>query len=379
MLDRRRLLISAAAFAGHAASARAATSYDWQTTSGDEAGFASGFGARLDQFVLSGQAANIHGVVVARRGRLVLEKYYEGDDQVRDDKGRAHFERVAFSAQRNHELRSVTKSIVGLLYGIALREGKVPPLDRPLLAQFPQYADLPDLSQRRRWTIAHAITMTLGIDWDEDLSYDDPRNGQTAMEAASDRYRYVLERPIVAVAGERWIYCGGATALIGKIIENGTKRSLHDYAHTVLFDPLELGPTEWRSGRDGERNFASGLSMRPRDLARIGQLLLDGGKTGEQQVVPADWLEASFMPAVTIRDRREYGYHWYVGELAFNALDGPRRERWIAAMGNGGQRLYVFPRLELLVVMTAGNYNRRDQGTPPNRLLTEIILPNLGA
>jgi CubicO group peptidase (beta-lactamase class C family) len=377
MLDRRRLLISGAAFVGHAASARAAISYEWQTTSADEAGFAPGFGTRLDQFVLSGQAANIHGVVIARRGRLVLEKYYEGDDQVRDDKGRAHFERVAFSAQRNHELRSVTKSIVGLLYGIALREGKVPPLDQPLLAQFPQYTDLPDLWQRRRWTIAHAITMTLGIDWDEDVSYDDPRNGQTAMESASDRYRYVLERPIVAVAGERWIYCGGATALIGKIIENGTKRSLHDYARAVLFDPLGLGQTEWRSGRDGERNFASGLSIRPRDLACIGQLLLDGGKAGEQQVVPADWLEASFKPAVTIRDRREYGYHWYVGELVFNALDGPRRERWVAAMGNGGQRLYVFPRLELLLVMTAGNYNRRDQGTPPNRLLTEIILPNL--
>jgi len=115
MLDRRRLLISAAALAGHAASARAAMSYEWQATSTDEAGFASGFGARLDQFVLGGQAANIHGVVIARRGRLVLEKYYEGDDQVRDDKGRAHFEGVAFSAQRNHELRSVTKSIVGLL------------------------------------------------------------------------------------------------------------------------------------------------------------------------------------------------------------------------------------------------------------------------
>ena len=307
----------------------------------------------------------------------MLEKYYEGDDQVRDEKGRPHFERVTFSASRSHELRSVTKSIVGLLYGIALRDGKVPPLNQPLLAQFPQYTDLPDLWQRRRWTVEHAITMTLGIDWNEDVSYDDPRNGQAAMEGAADRYRYVLEQPIVAVAGERWIYCGGATALIGKIIENGTKQSLHDYARAVLFDPLGLGRTEWRTGRDGERNFASGLSMRPRDLVRIGQVLLDGGKVGERQIVPADWLEASLKPAVTIRDRREYGYQWYLGEVVFIGPNGPRRERWIAAMGNGGQRLYVFPRLELLVVVTAGNYNRHDQGTPPNRLLTEVVLPNL--
>jgi hypothetical protein len=83
----------------------------------------------------------------------------------------------------------------------------VPPLDQPLLAQFPQYTDLPDLWQRSQWTIEQTITMTLGIDWNEDLPYDDPRNGQTAMEAAAVRYRYVLAQPIIAVAGERWIYC----------------------------------------------------------------------------------------------------------------------------------------------------------------------------
>jgi CubicO group peptidase (beta-lactamase class C family) len=378
MLDRRTLLFAAAAFAGHAVSARGAASHEWQTTTPAEEGFAPGFGARLDQFVLSGQANNTHSVIVARRGRLVFEKYYKGDDQVRDENGRAHFEQVAFSAERGHELRSVSKSIVGLLYGIALSRGMVPSVDQPLLAQFPRYTDLPDLWQRRQWTIAQAITMSLGIDWNEDLPYDDPRNGQTAMEAAADRYRYVLAQPIVALAGERWIYCGGATALIGKILENGTRQSLHDYARAVLFDPLGLGPTEWRVGRDGERNFASGLAMRPRDLARIGQMMLDGGKLGQKQIVPVDWLEASLKPSVNIRDGREYGYHWYLGEFVFDRFDGRHRERWIAAFGNGGQRLYVFPRLELLVVMTAGNYNRRDQGTPVYRLLTEIILPNVG-
>ena len=377
MLDRRKLLVGATALAGYSALARAAVPYEWRTTSPAEAGFVPGFGERLDQFVLSGQATNIHGVIIVRRGAVVFENYFEGDDQVRDEDGRAHFERVAFSAERSHELRSVSKSIVGLLYGIALREGKVPPLGEPLLAQFPQLTDLPDASQRQRWTVRHAITMTLGIDWNENLSYDDPRNGQTAMDRAADPYRYVLEQPIVAAPGERWIYCGGATALIGKILENGTKQKLPDYARAVLFDPLGLGPTEWRIGPNGERNFASGIAMRLRDLARVGQMLLERGKVGEQQVVSADWLEESFKPQVTIRDRREYGCHWYLGEMVFNSADGPCQERWIAAFGNGGQRLYVFPRLDLLVVITAGNYNRRDQGTPPNRVLTEMILPSL--
>jgi CubicO group peptidase (beta-lactamase class C family) len=372
-LDRRMLLTGAAALLAQTR-ARAAPVPDWQPVALADAGFAPDLEAKLDQFITS-RAANIHGVVIVRRGRLVLERYYEGDDQVRDDQGRTRSERITFSPERSHELRSVTKSIVGLLYGIALGEGKVPALDQLLLAQFPQYADLPDMSQRRRWTIAHAITMTLGTDWDEDLSYDDPRNGQTAMEAAPDRYRYVLEQPIVAVAGDRWIYCGGATALIGKILEKGTGQSLHDYARTVLFDPLGSGPSGWRVGRDGERNFASGLGMRPRDLARIGQMLLDGGRAGERQIVPAEWLEASFRPAVRINDRRQYGYHWYLGEVAFNGPEGRRRAGWIGAIGNGGQRLIVFPQLELVVVITAGNYNQRNRA--PDDVFNEVILPGL--
>jgi CubicO group peptidase (beta-lactamase class C family) len=353
---------------------RAAVPYEWQTT---EEGFAPGFGRRLDQFILSGQARNVHCVIVARRGRLVAEHYYEGEDQIRIGGGRTRVERVAFDAERSHELRSVTKSIVGLLYGIALDAGKVPPLDTSLLTQFPQYSDLPDMWQRQRWTIRHAMTMTLGIDWNEDLSYDDPRNGQTAMEAAPDRYRYVLEQPIVAVAGDRWIYSGGATALIGKLIEKGVGRAIHDYARNVLFDPLGLGSTEWRIGRDGETNFASGLAMRPRDLLHIGQMLIDSGKEGERQLVPATWLEDSFKPAVRINDRRQYGYHWYLSDALLDRPEGRRRERMIAAFGNGGQRLFVFPGLDLVVVVTAGNYNSRDQGEGPARVLNDVVLPSL--
>src|SRR5437867_4280208 len=118
MLDRRKLLVGATALAGYSALARAATPYEWQTMSPAEAGFVTGFGWRLNQFILTGNAPNVHGVIIMRRGKLVLESYFEGDDQVRDENGRAHFERVAFSTERSHELRSVSKSIVGLLYGI---------------------------------------------------------------------------------------------------------------------------------------------------------------------------------------------------------------------------------------------------------------------
>jgi CubicO group peptidase (beta-lactamase class C family) len=375
MLDRRKVLLGAAAFPLAQASASAATSFEWQTAMPTDVGFAPDFATRLDQFIV-GWNRNIHSMIVVRRGRMVFEQYYEGDDLVRAADGSAAPARVIFTAERSHEVRSVTKSIVGLLYGIALSEGKVPPIDAPLLAQFPQYTDLPDMAQRRGWTTRHALTMTLGTEWDEDISYADPRNAETAMERAPDRVRYVLEQPIVAAAGERWIYNSGTTVLIGKIIEKGVGTSIHDYAQQVLFDPLGIGPTEWRLVREGETIFGGGLGMRPRDLARIGQMLLDGGKAGDRQIVPAAWLEDSFKPAARIiNDRRHYGYHWYVGNVPFDSPEGRRWARGIGAAGNGGQRLVVFPDLELVVVITAGNYNLR--GRAPDDIFNEVLLPSI--
>jgi CubicO group peptidase (beta-lactamase class C family) len=362
MIDRRSLLIGGAALSVARAAARAATPLAWQTTAPAEAGFVPDFASRLDRF-LTNQAQNIHGVVIVRRGRLVLERYREGFDP-------------AGEAQLLHDLRSVTKSVIGLLYGIALDEAKAPGLDAPLLAQFRRYTDLPDMAQRRRWTIRHAITMTLGLDWDEvDRAYGDPGNGHTAMEAAPDLYRHVLEQPIVSVAGERWTYCSGATALLGKILEIGTKQPLHDYARAVLFDPLGIGPTEWLLGGGGERDFAGGLRMRARDLARIGQMILDGGKAGERQIVPAAWLADSFKPAAKVNDRRQYGYHWFMGTLPYAGPDGQRQARWIAAAGYGGQRLIVFPELDLVAVITAGNFGLRTRASED--LILELVLPSL--
>ena len=101
--------------------------------------------------------------------------------------------RVAFNANTLHDLRSVSKSIVGLLYGIALADGKVPAPEAPLFASFPEYADLAADPARNRRTIYNALTMTMGTDWDEiSVPYSDPTNSEIAMDMAPDRYRFVL-------------------------------------------------------------------------------------------------------------------------------------------------------------------------------------------
>src|SRR5882672_12969633 len=190
-----------------------------------------------------------------------------------------------------HDLRSVTKSMVGMLYGIALADGKVPAPEARLYDQFPEYPDLASQPGRDRITIAHVLSMTMGIEWDElTFPYSDPRNSEIMMEAAPDRYRYILSLPIVGEPGVKWTYCGGATALLGRLIAKGTGEKLLDYARHALFEPLSFGPSEWTVGRDGEPRTASGLRLLPRDMLKVGQLVLANGAWQGKQIVPAEWL-----------------------------------------------------------------------------------------
>jgi CubicO group peptidase (beta-lactamase class C family) len=368
-----------AVFMEQSTAATSPAAVDWASIPPSEAGFTSDLDALLDKAIAEKRVWNLHGVVIVRQGRLVLERYFEGDDNARGQP----LGKIAFKPNTLHDLRSASKSIVGLLYGIALADGKVPSPEAPLLASFPEYTDLAADPARQRWTIYNALTMTLGTDWDEQsVPYSDPTNSETAMDMAPDRHRFVLGGPVVMEPGERWIYNGGATALLARIIERGTGRPLHDFARASLFDPLGIGPTEWLTDRDGEAIAASGLRMTPRGLARIGSMMLKGGMWGDRRVVPAEWIERSTSPMVDIDEIRQYGYHWYLGKFAFTVSAGPgwnrsRLERFWSAIGNGGQRLFVFPGLDLLVAITAGNYDTPDQWVPPTRLIREVVLPSI--
>ncbi len=216
----------------------------------------------------------IHALLVARRNRLVLEQYFEGEDETWGDA----LGRVQFGPQVLHDLRSVTKSIVGLLYGIALERGLVPALDTPVVDGFPEYPELVVDPERRKVTVAHTLNMTMGMAWDENKPYTDPTNSEIAMELAPDRYRFILDRPIIGAPGEKWVYSGGAVALIGALIERGSGRKLSDFAREALFAPLGITEFYWMAGSDGVASPASGLRLTAPDLLRIGVMLIDGGR-----------------------------------------------------------------------------------------------------
>ena len=191
---------------------------------------------KLQKGVESGDLLGLHGAIVELDQRRLAESYFDGEDESWGEP----IGLVEHGAGTLHDLRSVTKSIVGLIYGIALAEGKVPAIDQPLYAQFPEYADLLKQPGRKTILIEHALSMQMGIEWNEDLPYSDPKNSEIAMELANDRYRYVLEREIVVEPGTEWTYSGGAVALIGKIIADGTGMPIDDYAEEKLFGPLGI-------------------------------------------------------------------------------------------------------------------------------------------
>lgn len=328
---------------------------------------------RLARAEQDGKVSGLHALLVSQRGKLVIEHYEPGADEAL---GRP-LGTVAFAPDVLHDLRSVSKSVVGLLYGIALADGKVPPPEARLYDQFPEYADLASQPGRERLTLHHVLSMTLGLDWDElAIPYGNPGNAETAMEAAPDRFRFILERPIVGEPGVKWTYCGGATALLGRLIARGTGEPLLAYSRRVLFDPLGFGPAEWTNGRDGEPRAASGLRLLPRDMLKIGELALAGGAWAGKPVVPADWVKRATSPVVAIDRGRSYGYHWYMGDVRVGST--PQPLHWKGGIGWGGQRLVVIPTLDLVVSMNCGNYRKSgmEQSGVLNVVLTEVVLPS---
>jgi CubicO group peptidase (beta-lactamase class C family) len=324
--------------------------------------FVAELGRRLDVGVQEGRFSNLHAVVLTDGEELLFERYFDGIDE----RWGTSLGTVSFAHDTLHDLRSVTKSVVGLLYGIALDEGKVPSLDQSLVRSSPQFAELVSDPARARITVADVLT-DRGLEWDESRPYSDPRNSEIAMEYAPDRCRYVLERPIVNDPGTRWNYSGGATALLACLLTEGTGMSLLEYARLKLFRPLAIDPVDWVTGSSGSEVAASGLRLRPRDLAKIGQLLLNRGRHKDMQVVPESWIEASLQPHTVVDEDFAYGYQWWIA----------RHWAWVAAFGNGGQRVTVLPKAGLVLVVLAGNYNSPTAWQVPAGVLVDVVVPAL--
>ena len=318
---------------------------------------------KLQKGVESGDLPGLHSVVVQLDQQRLAESYFDGEDE----SWGGPLGVVEHGPDTLHDLRSVTKSIVGLIYGIALAEGKVPEIDQPLYAQFPEYPDLQKQPGREKILIEHALSMQMGIEWNEDLPYSNPKNSEIAMELAEDRYRYALEQKIVFEPGTEFIYSGGAVALIGKIIADGTGMPINDYAKEKLFGPLGITEFEWAAGRDNVPSTASGLRLKLNDLVAIGNMVARDGMFENKQIVPNSWLDELFTPRVTIDEYVKYGLLWYIA--------GTPETLVVFGAGNGGQRLTVQPNRKLVVASYCGLYNDPNAWRTSFKVVRDYAVP----
>jgi len=305
---------------------------------------------------------NLHSFLVERHGELVVDSYRAGPD-------RSSYwlwsRRKEFDKDALHDVRSITKSIVVLLWGIAEHEGRVPSLSTPVLNLLPTLSDLRS-GGRDRITVADMLCMRSGLAWDESGGYSRWMNDEHGLLWRGDRARYIFDRPIDSAPGSQFNYNGGLTAVLGLLLEERAGVDLDEYARKRLFDPLGIVDWEWTGDLRGRTRAFTGLRLRPRDLARIGRLVLDGGRWQGRQVVPEAWVRTLLSPCVS---GEAYGHHWWAGKVRV----GDKEVAWHGALGNGGQRLFIVPSLDLAVVTTAGEYGEGSIGRVNLHLLQQVV------
>jgi CubicO group peptidase (beta-lactamase class C family) len=312
----------------------------WRTASPAAAGFDPTGLTRVRDRVRDGQYGTVDAVLVIRYGYLVSEQY------------------IGWQPGAPHTMQSVTKSITSLLFGILqARETEAANLDRPVIEVLSRYGPVANLDQRKRaLTLRHLLVMRTGMDfWEQPY----PGSPLDQLNRSSDDWvRFVLDRPMTAEPGSAWAYNSGAAIVTCGVIREITGENADVFARREFFAPLGItGETWYRSPYDGLPHCGGGLGLKPADLARIGYLVLRGGRWGETQVVPEAWLDASVEPVsrgnqlIFSGFNPGYGYFWWI----FPSQRGAADSDVIAASGSGGQWLFVVPRLDLVVAITASN------------------------
>jgi len=245
-----------------------------------------------------------------------------------------------------HSMQSVSKSVSSIIVGIAVTRGDFKAgLDTPLLTYF-DLARVKNVDERkRRITLRHVLTMSTGLDWNEEVAYDDPRNDADLMEATDDWVQYVIDRPMAQEPGKVFNYSSGVSELLAFIFQKEAGQDIEKYGEKYLFTPLGMDHY-WKRSPMGVVDTEGGLFVRTTDLAKIGYLYLHDGMWEGEQIVSKEWVKQSLAPFIDAEEGFKYGFKWWLL---------PRTDRkgyvWMAR-GFGGQRLMVFPEEDLIVVFT---------------------------
>jgi CubicO group peptidase (beta-lactamase class C family) len=320
----------------------------WPTASLAEVGMDARPVAALIEKILTANVqdnpVNIHSLLIARHGKLVLEEYFYGHTR-----------------EQTHDTRSASKTYGPVLVGIARDRGARIGPETPVYSLYPQFKPFANWDVRKeRLTLQHLMTMTSGLACDDN---DDASPGQEdtmqGQRSQPDWYKYTLDLPLTHdPGGDRAIYCSAGMNLIGGVVKNASGTWLPEFFEEHLARPLQFHMYHMNLTPTGDAYMGGGLSIRPRDEIKLGQLYLSGGLWNGRRVVSSAWVQESttphsnFAPQMPDDPDHQYGYGWHI-----NPLRAPDRTyRSFSAGGNGGQIVVVIPELDLVVAFNGGSY-----------------------
>ncbi len=294
----------------------------------------------------------IHSVLLVINNQLIIEEYFNGH-----------------SSNKPHDLRSTTKSIRSILMGIAIDKGYIENINDPISKYLKSPLPKKNLDKRKeKITIQHLLTMSSGLncnDWDRKS-----KGQEDKVYKKKDWLQYTLDLPMVNEPGAVSNYCSMGAILIAEIISQASGMTIDRFAEKYLFRPLAITNINWGHTSD-KKIIPSGkrLYMTSRDIAKIGQLVLNNGKWNEKQIVSEKWIEESTTVKTKITGI-DYGYFWW--NIPFKAKEKVFVSK--TATGNGGQYIMVIPELKMLAVFTGGAYNSQEDKLP-FAIMTDIFLP----
>jgi len=341
---------------------------------------------KVVQEIRKGRYGEIHSLLVYQDGTLVVEEYFPGHDY--DWAGEDfHGPWVAWDASQRHNVHSVGKSITSACVGIAVEQGLIANVQDPILKYLPEYEVLIN-GGKEEITIEHLLTMTSGLAWDEwGTSYASEENDVISLWlGCQDPVVCILEKPLLHEPGTYFTYSGGNLVLLGEIVENASGMDIEAFSWKYLFGPLRINYPPWSWITEDVVYAGGDQLLTSREMLKFGILYLKDGEWDGQRILPEGWVKSSanpspgpdnqwwnsFLKTVPPGDstwgRRGYGYTWWTHELR---VSGKQISVYFA-LGFGGQRIYVIPELDSVIVFTSGNYTT---GDATFNILQDFVIP----
>lgn len=358
--DERQFYPRGATFADYVYTQPPTLDDGWRTGTLEEVGIdRAQIGAFIERVASEPQASisnpQVHAILVARDGRLVLEEYFHG-----------------YSRHSVHDTRSASKSMTALLVGAAMRSGAgftpqsrvIESVDPALL---PAAAD-PRLAAMR---VEHLLTMSSGFDCD-DANGDSPGNEDAMQEqrAEPNWWRFALAVPMARDPGAQAVYCSMNPNLMGAVVSRQTGRWLPDVFAEQVAAPLQIDRYFLNLTPTGDWYLGGGAQFELRDFMKMGQLVLDGGVWNGRRVLDRAYVEQMTAPLVELQERR-YGYYWWSQTYRWRG----REVRAVYAAGNGGQIVMAIPELDLVIGFYSGDFGHAAALTAQRVYVPEFVLP----